>query len=449
MKALSNIRSDDMLTFLGFAMIVVFMYLIMSNKMSALNALIIIPALFALFAGFTNVGEMIISGAQTIAPTAIMVAFAILYFGILIDAGMFDPLVERVIRISKGDPLKITVGTAILSLLVGLDGDGTITYLIVVTAFLPLYQKLGMNKLILACLPAVSMGIMNVLPWGGPTARVMSVFNYDALEVLAPLIPSIIAAALYVVGLGIFFGLRERKRLGITASSLKSKQNRIVEEELAATMSSDIDSSLKRPQLFWFNIIVTLALMVCLLTATLPLPALFMLGFVIVSVVNYPKISDQKARIEAHAGNVLTVVSLIFAGGAFAGILEGTGMVDAMATTLVNVMPDALSPQLPLLVGLTSMPLTFFMANDPYYFGIVPILAESASQIGINKLEIAQASLLGQPLHLLSPLVGSVYVLIGLVGVSFRDHIKFSTKYAVGTSVVMILVAIVVGALSI
>ncbi|MCI2255380.1 citrate:proton symporter [Domibacillus sp. PGB-M46] len=433
-----------MLTFLGFLMIVVFMYLIMSNKMNALHALILIPAVFALFAGFTDVGDMIIGGAETVASTAIMVTFAILYFGTLIDAGMFDPLVNKVVKISKGDPLKITVGTAILSLLVGLDGDGTITYLIVVTAFLPLYERLGMNKLILACLPAMSMGIMNVLPWGGPTARVMSVFNYEAMTVLAPLIPSIIAAALYVIGLGVFFGLKERKRLGIQKISVDHE----VEDEMAATVTVSAES-LKRPRLFWFNLFTTILLVVGLLTAILPLPALFMLGYVIVTIVNYPNLSDQKARIEAHAGNVLTVVSLIFAGGAFAGILEGTGMVDAMATSMVKVIPDFLAPQLPLIVGLTSMPFTFFMANDPYYFGIVPILAETASQVGIDKLEIAQASLLGQPLHLLSPLVGSVYVLIGLVGVSFRDHIKFSTKYATGSALVMIVVGIITGALSI
>lgn len=420
------------------------MYLIMSNRMNALHALILIPAVFALFAGFTDVGDMIIGGAETVASTAIMVTFAILYFGTLIDAGMFDPLVNKVVKISKGDPLKITVGTAILSLLVGLDGDGTITYLIVVTAFLPLYERLGMNKLILACLPAMSMGIMNVLPWGGPTARIMSVFNYEAMTVLAPLIPSIIAAALYVVGLGVFFGLRERKRLGIQKISVDHE----VEDEMAATVTESAES-LKRPKLFWFNLFVTILLVVGLLTAVLPLPALFMLGYVIVTIVNYPNLSDQKARIEAHAGNVLTVVSLIFAGGAFAGILEGTGMVDAMATSIVKVIPDFLAPQLPLIVGLTSMPFTFFMANDPYYFGIVPILAEAASQVGIDKLEIAQASLLGQPLHLLSPLVGSVYVLIGLVGVSFRDHIKFSTKYAAGSALVMIVVGIITGALSI
>lgn len=433
-----------MLTFLGFLMIVVFMYLIMSNKMNALNALIVIPALFALFAGFTNVGDMILSGAGKVASTAIMVTFAILYFGTLIDAGMFDPLVNKVIKISKGDPLKITVGTAILSLLVGLDGDGTITYLIVVTAFLPLYERLGMNKLILACLPAMAMGIMNVLPWGGPTARVMSVFKYDAGTVIAPLIPSIIAAALYLLGLGVYFGLKERKRLGIQKISVDHQ----VKDEIAATVLDVSAESLKRPKLFWFNLVITILLIAGLFTAVLPLPVLFMLGFVIVTIVNYPNLADQKARIEAHAGNVLTVVSLIFAGGAFAGILEGTGMVDAMATSIVKVIPDFLAPQLPLLVGLTSMPFTFFMANDPYYFGIVPILAETASQIGIDKLEIAQASLLGQPLHLLSPLVGSVYVLIGLVGINFRDHIKFSTKYAVGSALVMIVVALLTGALS-
>lgn len=433
-----------MLTVLGFLMIVVFMYLIMSNKMNALNALILIPTVFALFAGFTDVGKMILSGAETVASTAIMVTFAILYFGTLIDAGMFDPLVNKVIKISKGDPLKITVGTAILSLLVGLDGDGTITYLIVVTAFLPLYERLGMNKLILACLPAMSMGIMNVLPWGGPTARVMSVFKYDVTTVLDPLIPSIIAAALYVIGLGVFFGLKERKRLGIQKTFVDPN----VEDEIAATVLDVSAESLKRPKLFWFNLVITILLIAGLLTAVLPLPALFMLGFVIVTMVNYPNLRDQKSRIEAHAGNVLTVVSLIFAGGAFAGILEGTGMVDAMANSIVKVTPDFLAPQLPLLVGITSMPFTFFMANDPYYFGIVPILAETASHIGIHKLEIAQASLLGQPLHLLSPLVGSVYVLIGLVGINFRDHIKFSTKYAVGSALVMIVVAILTGVLS-
>ncbi|MBP3041678.1 citrate transporter [Bacillaceae bacterium Marseille-Q3522] len=430
-----------MLSILGFTMIVVFMYLIMSKRLNALNALIIIPVIFALIGGFLDLGPMMMKGITSIAPTAIMVTFAILYFGILIDAGMFDPLVNKMVKISKGDPLKIAVTTAILSLLVGLDGDGTITYLIVVTALLPLYNRIGMNKLILACLPAMSMGIMNILPWGGPTARVMSIFQYDVMKLLGPIIPSIIAGAVYVIALGFFFGLRERKRIGVKKLS--------AEEEIAATSESDFIQALKRPRLFWFNFIFTLLLIAALLKAILPLPVLFMIGFVIVMIVNYPNVKDQKERIEAHAGNILTVTSLIFAAGIFAGILEGTKMVDAMAASLVALIPDFLGPQLPAIVALTSMPFTFVMANDPYYFGIIPVLAETAAGFGIDKLEIAQASLLGQPLHLLSPLVGSVYVLIGLVGIELREHLKFSVKYAVGTALVMIITAIIFGALSI
>ncbi|MFS8602742.1 citrate:proton symporter [Priestia megaterium] len=432
-----------MLTILGFSMMAVFLYLIMSKRLSAINALIIVPVVFALLGGFTDLGPMMLKGVETIAPTAVMVTFAILYFGILIDAGMFDPLVNKMVKLAKGDPLKITIATAVLSLMVGLDGDGTITYLIVVTAFLPIYQRLGMNKLILACLPAMAMGIMNLLPWGGPTARLMTIFKFDAMELLQPLIPSIVIGSLYIIGLSVFFGLKERKRLGIIDIEPGSY------EEIAAASLEVSSESLRRPKLFWFNVVITVLLVITLLTNALPLPALFMIGFVIVSIANYPKLKDQKERIEAHAGNILTVTSLIFAGGIFAGILEGTKMVDAIASTLVNIIPDFLGPQLPSIVALTSMPFTFLMANDPYYFGIIPIIAETATGFELDKLEIAQASLLGQPLHLLSPLVGSVYVLIGLVGIDFRDHIKFSTKYAVGTSLVMIITAIIFGVLSI
>lgn len=434
-----------MLSLIGFLMIVCFMYLIMSNKMSALNALVLIPALFAVLAGSNvqEVGTMMIEGAASVSSTAIMVMFAILYFGILTDAGMFDPLVNKVMKLVKGDPLKITVGTIILSLLVGLDGDGTITYIIVVTTFLPLYNRLGMNKLILACLPALAMGIMNVLPWGGPTARVMSVFKYDAAELLNPIVPSILGGCAYCIAVAAFLGLRERKKIGIN----NNVQNEINNE--SSVTADEEAESLKRPKLFWFNLIVTILIVIGLLTAVLPLATLFIIGFCIVSTVNYPNVKQQKERIVAQGGNVLGVISLIFAGGAFAGVLDGTGIVNAMADTLVRLIPDFLKPELPVLVGLTSMPFTFFMANDPYYYGIIPILAETATRIGIDELEIARASLLGQPLHLLSPLVGSVYVAIGLVGVEYKDHIKFAVKYAAGTALVMILIGVITGVLSI
>ncbi|CAH0270269.1 MULTISPECIES: citrate:proton symporter [Bacillaceae] len=433
-----------MLTFLGFAMIVVFMYLIMSKRLSAFSALTVVPIIFALIAGFTDLGPMMLKGLETIAPTAIMIIFAILYFGVLIDTGLFDPLVSKILKMVGGDPLKIVLGTAILSLVVALDGDGTITYLIVVTAFLPLYNKLGMNKLILACIPALAMGVMNLLPWGGPAAQATAAVKVDIIDLLLPIIPSMIAGVLWILGVAYFLGRRERKRLGVI--NIEASFN---EEELAAALEVGMDSSIKRPKLFWFNLGLTILVLAALLTGFLPLPALFMLGFAIVMIVNYPNLQDQKDRLHAHAGNILTVVSMIFAAGVFTGIIDGTGMVSAMADTLIAVIPDSLGPKLTVIVALISMPFTFFMANAPFYFGIIPIMAETAANFGIHPMEVGQASLLGQPLHLLSPLQGSIYILMGLLGIEIGDHIRFTAKYAVGTALVMIIVGVLFGVLSI
>lgn len=141
-----------MLSILGFGMVITFMYLIMSKRLSPLVALITIPILFALIGGFgAGIDEMMLEGIKKIAPTGVMLMFAILYFGVMIDAGLFDPLVRVILRFVKGDPMKIVLGTAVLAMLISLDGDGSTTYMITVSAMLPLYQRLGMNALNMTC----------------------------------------------------------------------------------------------------------------------------------------------------------------------------------------------------------------------------------------------------------------------------------------------------------
>ncbi|MED0774069.1 citrate:proton symporter, partial [Bacillus siamensis] len=165
-----------MLAILGFLMMVVFMVLIMTKRLSVLTALVLTPIVFALIAGFSfnRVGGMMISGIEQVAPIAVMIMFAILYFGIMIDTGLFDPMVARILKLVKGDPLKIVVGTAVLTMLVALDGDGSTTYMITTSAMLPLYIMLGIRPIILAGIAGVGMGIMNTIPWGGATPRAAS-----------------------------------------------------------------------------------------------------------------------------------------------------------------------------------------------------------------------------------------------------------------------------------
>ncbi|SDF36633.1 CitMHS family transporter [Sporolituus thermophilus] len=429
------------LAIMGFLMVIVFMYLIMSKRLSAMTALMLVPVAFAIALGFgPKIGSMALDGIKKVAPTAIMICFAILYFGVMIDAGLFDPLINRILKAVKGDPLKVIVGTALLAGIVSLDGDGSTTYMITVSSMYAVHRRLGIHPLILPAMAIMQNGVMNILPWGGPTGRVMSALNLDASQVFVPLIPGMIAGTLWVLFVAYRLGLKERARLGII------KLDHAVASEMAATASVDADAdNLKRPKLFWVNLAMTAALMTALVMEMLPLNVLFMLGTSLALIINYPKLSDQQERIKTHAANALPVITMIFAAGIFMGIMSGTKMVDAMAKSLVSVIPPSMGPHLALITAFASLPFTFFLTNDAFYFGIVPILVKTAASYGISPAEIARASLIGQGTHLLSPLVASTYLLVGMSGVDFGEFQKFTLLWSIGTSIVMLIVALLLG----
>ncbi|MFC3655020.1 CitMHS family transporter [Xanthomonas hyacinthi] len=427
-----------MLTALGFGMVITFMYLIMSKRLSPLVALIIVPIGFALAGGFgTGINEMMLEGIKKIAPTGVMLMFAILYFGVMIDAGLFDPLVRRILRLVKGDPMKIVVGTAVLALLISLDGDGSTTYMITVSAMLPLYRRIGMNALNLTCVTILAGGVMNLSPWGGPTARAATALHLDPTVVFVPLVPAMALAIAGILALAWYLGMRERRRLGVATLPGNAWLDSSLADDGDALPTVEDAEDTKRPKLLWVNLALTLALMAALVIDVLPMPVLFMIGFALALLINYPDLAEQRRRLVNHAGNVLSVVSLIFAAGVFTGILSNTGMVEAMSRSFLAVIPDAWGPHLAAITAIASMPFTFFMSNDAFYFGVLPILSEAASHYGITPVEMARASLAGQPVHLLSPLVPSTYLLVGLAKVDFADHQRFTLKWAVLVSLLL------------
>ncbi len=427
-----------MLTILAYSMVIVFMALIMTKRLPAVVALILVPIVFGLLGGFgSSLGPMMLDGIKKLAPTGVMLMFAILYFGVMIDAGLFDPVVRVILKLVHGDPMKIVVGTAILAMFVSLDGDGSTTYMITVSAMLPLYKRLGISRLVLACVIMLAGGVFNILPWGGPTARAASALGVDVGRIFVPMIPAMIVSALWVVFVAFILGRRERKRIGIV--DLQS---------VAGHTEADVhasDPSIARPKLLWVNFLLTAALMAVLILELLPLPVLFMIAFAIAIMINYPKLQDQKERLTAHAANVLPVVSLIFAAGIFVGILSGTKMVDAIAASVIAAIPDWMGPYLAIVTGLLSIPFTFFISNDAFYFGIVPILAKAGALYGISPAEIGRASIIGQPVHLLSPLVASTYLLVGMAEVEFGDHQRYTLFWSLTASLVMLVSAIVFG----
>lgn len=498
-----------MLTILGFTMIATFLVLIMLKKMSPIAALVLIPALFCVFVGKgAHLGDYVIDGVTSLAPTAAMLMFAIVYFGVMIDVGLFDPIVRGILRFCKADPLRIVVGTALLAAIVSLDGDGSTTFMITVSAMYPLYKRLKMSLVVMTGVAAMANGVMNTLPWGGPTARAATALKLDASDIFVPMIPALAVGLAFVVALSYVLGRRERTRLG----TLTLDDVLVEEKETAGTGGTVLvgagaaarsrDGAVKsparkggsgsgtdpdrahsagstgaagatgsagdgagsddgtpdgdfqgldphratlRPKLYWFNALLTIVLLTAMIMELLPIPVLFLLGAATALTVNFPHMPDQKARLGAHAENVLNVSGMVFAAAVFTGVLQGTGMVDHMAKWLVANIPDGMGPHMAFVTGVLSIPLTYFMSNDGFYFGIVPVLAEAGAAHGVSPLEIARASLVGQPLHMSSPLVPAVYVLVGMAKVEFGDHTRFVVKWAALTSLAVLGAGILFG----
>ncbi|MFJ3657205.1 CitMHS family transporter [Streptomyces nigra] len=474
-----------MLTILGFAMIATFLVLIMMKKMSPIAALVLIPAAFCVFVGKgAKLGDYVIDGVTGLAPTAAMLMFAIVYFGVMIDVGLFDPIVRGILRFCKADPMRIVVGTAVLAAIVSLDGDGSTTFMITVSAMYPLYKRLKMSLVVMTGVAAMANGVMNTLPWGGPTARAATALKVDAGDVFVPMIPALAVGLVAVIGLAYVLGVRERRRLGTLALdevlvTEKETETVLVGAGGAGTPDSpapgggsgtttattttgttttgsddadderfaalDPDRPTLRPRLYWFNALLTVVLLTAMIMELLPIPVLFLLGAALALSVNFPHIPDQKARLAAHADNVLNVSGMVFAAAVFTGVLQGTGMVDHMATWMVDVIPEAMGPHMALVTGVLSLPLTYFMSNDGFYFGVLPVLAEAGAAHGVTPLEMARASLVGQPLHMSSPLVPAVYVLVGMAKVEFGDHTRFVVKWAAATCLVILGAGILFG----
>ena len=458
-----------MLVILGFAMVAVFMYLVMSKRATPIATLILIPLIFGAFTGAgLGMGDMVVDAVLELAPTAALLFFAIIFFGTMIDTGLFDPLVRLILRFVKGDPVRLVVGTALLTSVVSLDGDGSTTFIIVTSAMLPLYLRLGLSPVVLTVVAALSNGVLNTVPWGGSTSRASAALNVSPVDIFIPMAPAIAAGLIAVIVVAYLLGLSERRRIGTV--SLEAHYGDASSDDSAGhsgwtaraetgppNSSGDgatsepgtvdlLERPKARPKLIWFNLALVISVMVVLVLDFTEPAVIFMTSTGIALGVNFPRIKEQQEQIVAHAESVVSVVGMIFAASVLTGIMGGTGMVDAMARWLVSIIPDGVGGFMPVIAGVLSIPLTFILTNDAFYFGILPILSETASHFGISPVEMARASLVGQSLHQSSPLVASFLLLIGLANVNLGDHFRKVLIPGTVVALVMLAVAGLIGA---
>src|SRR3954464_4794033 len=188
-KSSASFREETMLALLGLVTIVLLLVVIMTKRMSPLIALIVIPLAAALVGGFgLDTGKFVLSGIQSLAAVVGMFVFAILFFGVVSDAGMLDPIIDRILATVGTRPTRIVMGTTLLALLIHLDGSGAIPFLITIPAMLPLYDRIGIDRRILACAASMAAGV-NFLPWTGPMIRASAALKIRSRRSSSPSSP--------------------------------------------------------------------------------------------------------------------------------------------------------------------------------------------------------------------------------------------------------------------
>lgn len=412
-----------LLAIIGYIMIIAIIILLLRGITTPITTFILVPLIAVVAAGFgiKDIVSFVNAGFKITSNLSILFIFSVTYFGIMSDAGMFDGIIEWLVKRAGKNVIAVAVATAIIGILSHLDGATVTTVLVTVPAMLPIYKRLGIRPQLLILIVGAAMGVMNLVPWGGPTARAAAVLGMDVNDLWKHLIPIQIFGVFLTIGIAIFGALKEIKYMKNASNndevSLEENTKSVDEKALA----------LKRPKLTIFNLALTIIMLAILILNWFPTHLVFMVAMSIALIVNYPKVKDQDARIKAHAVAALSVSATILAASVMIGVLSESGMLEAMVEPLLGIVPGFIARHLHIVMGIFALPLGTLLGTDSYFYTLLPLAIGVGENFGVAPIHMAIAMSLGKNLGLLiSPLVPATYLAIGLAGVSIKDHLKYS-----------------------
>lgn len=433
------------LTLLGLAIIVVTVGLLLKGKTHPIVAMTLIPIVGAVLtgAGVAEISDYYLDGLDRVMNVVVMFIFAIIYFGILSDVGLFEPVITALIRATRGTPLLVTLGTVAIAIVAHLDGSGSTTFLLTIPALLPLYEAMNISRYVLLTIVALSASVMNMLPWGGPVGRASSVIGPSPNEIWTHLLPVQGIAIVLVFIVAAIFGLVESRRSSAGQAAGAVNVDAIA-QDFARTQQEE-RSKLKFTQrtgawVTWVNALITVAL-IGLLVSGLASPApTFLVGTALLLVINFASLEDQSDVLRRHAPTALSMAGVILAAAMFLGILDGTGMLEQIALSLIAVLPEAVGPYIHIIVGLLGVPLDLATSTDAYYFSVLPIVQQTAEAFGVSGMGAASAMIVGNVIGtFVSPFSPALWLALGLARGEMGKYIRLAFPVCWAFSIALVL----------
>ena len=428
-----------MVAVVGFAMIICIVALLLKGKMSPIVVLTVIPAVAALILGHgpVEIADFIKEGVKATTNNGILFIFSVIYFGVMSDTGMFDVIVNFLVKKAGNNVIAVTVATAIIATIAHLDGTTATTVLITIPALYPVYKAMKIDTKILLCLTGACMGVMNLLPWGGPVARAATVLSMDANDLWHILIPIQIVGLIFNIVVAVLLGM-----LAIKQGAGAGKGEKVEQDQ----KTKDEEIALRRPKLLIFNLALTIALIAVLSAGLVTSYVAFMIALSLALAVNYPNLKTQDKLVKKHAPAALIISATLFSAGAMVGIFDGTGMLTEMANAIMSIIPGFLGQFIHIIFGILALPLGLCIGTDAYFYGIMPLVMQVGETYGVASLSTALTMVIGKNLALMvSPLVPATYLAIGLTNVELKDHMKFSIPIYWGISIVMLVIGVILG----
>lgn len=439
--------SDTILALLGFATVIAVIVLLLRNvtvpALAFVSVSTITAAILVATGAFTldEMAGFIKEGVKGVHSTAILFIFSVLFFGVMTDAGMFDKIIGALMKKVGNNVIGVTLMTCLIAIIGHLDGGGASTFLITIPAMLPVYKRLHMRRETLLLICVTSMGVMNLLPWGGPTMRAASVLGVEPNDLWSQILPMQIVGLVLAVGTAIFWGLQEKKRIAKLGDAAVEDVGKYDDSD-----SEEKNNELARPKNFIFNVILTLAVIIVLVLDIFPSYYVFMVGCALGILVNYRGKKLQNSIIKSHAASGLTMASTILCAGVFLGVLSKSGIMEKMAIMMASVIPASMGRFLPIIIGVLSVPLALLFDTDSYFYGLLPVLISVGNQFGVNPAHIAIAMVVCRNCAtFISPVAPATYLGIGLAGVEIKDHIKYCFGWQWGVSIICLVAGLILG----